>query len=137
MEKKTVRVAAAVIRQNGRILATRRGYGPDKGGWEFPGGKVEAGETEREALAREIREELDAAVSVGARLARVGYERRGARLDMGFYLCELLSEGVTLREHADARWLRPEELDEPEWLGPDRAAVSLMRAALCAMEEEP
>ncbi len=120
---KTIRVVAAVIRKDGRIFATQRGYGPDKDGWEFPGGKIEPGETPEIALAREIREELDTEIAVGEKLAQVEYDGPAFHLSMGCYLCSVLSGRLTLKEHESARWLRPDELDAVDWLPADRIAV--------------
>ncbi len=127
---KTLLVAAAVIRDGNRIFATQRGYGPWKDGWEFPGGKIEPGETPQQALVREIREELDAEIAVGEKLIQVEYDYPEFHLSMGCYLCSLLSGRLTLREHEAARWLSPEELDTVAWLPADRAAVAALLRAL-------
>ena len=124
---KTVRVAAAVISGEGRIFAARRGYGPWKDYWEFPGGKIEPGETQREALAREIREELDAEVSVGAKIAQVEYDYPEFHLSMGCFACRIRSGSLTLKEHESARWLRREELDTVDWLPADLALIRQLR----------
>ena len=100
---KTLRVVAAVILSNGHVFATQRGYGPWKGGWEFPGGKIEPGETPPQALAREIREELDTEIAVGEKLAQVEYDYPSFHLSMGCYLCSVLSGDLTLKEHEAAR----------------------------------
>ena len=125
---KTIRVAAAVIRRDGLIFATQRGYGPYKDGWEFPGGKIEPGESPEQALKREIREELDAEIAVGEEFVQVEYDYPDFHLSMSCFLCSLLSGSLTLKEHESARWLRAEELDAVDWLPADRtAAVSLRR----------
>lgn len=124
---KTVRVAAAVISDADRIFAARRGYGPWKDYWEFPGGKIEPGETQREALAREIREELDAEVSVGAKIAQVEYDYPEFHLSMGCFACRIRSGSLTLKEHESARWLRREELDTVDWLPADLALIRQLR----------
>ena len=120
---KEIRVAAAVIREGDRVFATQRGYGPAKDGWEFPGGKIEPGETPQEALVREIREELDTEIEVGEKLAQVEYDFPGFHLSMACYACAVRSGSLTLREHEAARWLRPDELDSVDWLPADRKAL--------------
>lgn len=117
--RKTIRVSAAVLRSGSRLYATQRGYGPWKDFWEFPGGKIEPGETPEEALAREIREELDTVVSVGRKLAQLEYEYPEFHLSMGCFLCDIVSGGLTLKEHESARWLLPDELDSVNWLPAD------------------
>lgn len=100
-DRKTIEVVAAIIVDDGRVLATQRGYGDFAGGWEFPGGKVEAGETPEAALVREIHEELDARIEVGAHLVTVEYDYPTLHLVMHCYLCHLES-GMTLLEHKAA-----------------------------------
>ena len=117
--RKTVRVSAAVLRNGNRLFATQRGYGPWEDFWEFPGGKIEPGETPEKALAREIREELDTVVSVGRKLAQLEYEYPEFHLSMGCFLCDVVSGTLTLKEHESARWLLPEELDSVNWLPAD------------------
>ena len=134
---KTIHVAAAVIRDGDRIFATQRGYGPYKDGWEFPGGKIEAGETPEQALAREIREELDTEIAVGSRLIQVEYDYPEFHLSMGCYWCTVLSGRLTLKEHEAAKWLRPEELDTVRWLPADREIIRLLKQPQQRQEEEP
>ena len=124
---KTVRVAAAVLCHEGRLFAARRGYGPWKDYWEFPGGKIEPGETPEEALAREIREELDTVVSVGSKLAQVEYDYPEFHLSMGCFACRIQSGSLTLKEHESARWLRAEELETVDWLPADLALIRQLR----------
>lgn len=129
---KTIKVVAAVIRSTNDknepiIFATQRGYGPMKGGWEFPGGKVEPGEKPEEALVREIREELDAELEVGPLLDTVEYDYPDFHLSMGCYVCGLKSEHLELREHEAARWLTAEELDEVDWLPADVTLIDKLR----------
>lgn len=124
---KTIRVAAAVMIREGRIFCARRGYGPWKDYWEFPGGKAEAGETARQALAREIREELDTEISVGAHLARVEYDYPDFHLSMDCFLCDVRSGSLTLLEHESACWLSREELDRVRWLPADWALIRQLR----------
>ena len=121
---KTIRVVAAVIKavnEKGEdiIFATQRGYGEFKGGWEFPGGKIEDGETPKEALKREIREELDIEIAVGEMLDTIEYDYPTFHLSMDCFWCEIVSGNLVLKEHEDARWLTKEELDEVEWLPAD------------------
>lgn len=125
--KKTIRVAAAVIRKDGRIFATQRGYGPWKDSWEFPGGKIEPGETPEEALVREIREELDTEIEVTGNMAHVEYDYPDFHLSMDCLECRILSGELTLKEHESARWLLPEELDSVNWLPADRTLVSRLK----------
>ncbi len=129
---KTIRVVAAVIirqDENGRkqILATARGYGDFKGGWEFPGGKIEEGESPQEALVREIKEELNANVQVGELIQTVEYDYPNFHLSMDCFWCELESEQLELKEHEDAKWLSKNELDSVDWLPADITLVDEIR----------
>lgn len=124
---KTVCVAAAVIIEDGKIFATQRGYGAYKDGWEFPGGKIEAGETAEQALVREIREELDTEIEVGKLLAGVEYDYPEFHLSMQCFLCRIKSGSLTLREHEAARWLTGENLDSVEWLPADKAVTEKLK----------
>ena len=125
---KTISVVAAMIEADGRVFATQRGYGPQKDGWEFPGGKIEPGETPEAALAREIREELDAQITVGEKVVQVEYDYPAFHLSMGCYRCALASGHLTLREHEAARWLSPGELDSVPWLPADVIAVEAWKS---------
>lgn len=125
---KTIRVVAAIIRDKGRIFATQRGYGPYKDGWEFPGGKIEPGETPEEALKREIREELDTEIEVGEPAGHIEYDYPEFHLSMDCFFCTLLSESLTLKEHEAARWLSPAELDSVSWLPADRSLIDGLKA---------
>ena len=116
---KTVEVVAAIIIKDGRIFATQRGYGEFKDGWEFPGGKIEPGESRKEALVREIKEELDADIRVGSLLETVEYDYPAFHLTMHCFFCELISEDIVLKEHEDARWLSEKELGTVDWLPAD------------------
>ena len=121
---KTIRVVAAVIKaesENGEpiIFATQRGYGEFKGGWEFPGGKIEDGETPQEALKREIMEELDTVIEVGELIHTVEYDYPAFHLSMDCFLASIVSGELGLKEHEDARWLSMDELDDLEWLPAD------------------
>ena len=121
---KTIEVVAAIIHQGGRILATQRGYGEWKGMWEFPGGKMEAGETEEEAIVREIREELCVGIRVERKVCTVEYDYPNFHLTMHCYFCSIANGEVELLEHKSARWLRRDELNEVEWLPADVSVVN-------------
>ena len=121
---KTVRVVAAVIKainENGEpiIFATQRGYGDFKGGWEFPGGKIEEGETPQEALKREIMEELDTEISVGELINTVEYDYPTFHLSMDCFWCEIVKGDLVLKEHEAAKWVTKEQLNSVEWLPSD------------------
>lgn len=116
---KTIRVVAAVIKENGKIFSTQRGYGEFKGGWEFPGGKIEEGETSRQALTRELKEELDVKISVEELIDTVEYDYPKFHLSMECFWCEIISGDIVLKEHQDARWLGKEELFSVDWLPAD------------------
>lgn len=123
---KTIEVVAAVLRDGERIFATQRGYGEWKDYWEFPGGKIEAGETPEEALVREIREELCAQISVDAFLTTVEYDYPSFHLHMRCYLCRVTDGELTLKEHEAARWLTKEELRSVAWLPADQSLIALL-----------
>ena len=127
---KRIEVVAAVIRRGNRIFATQRGYGDWKDWWEFPGGKIEPGECPREALVREIREELDAAVLVGDLLKTVEYDYPAFHLTLHCFWCTLAGEALHLNEHEAARWLSAAELDSVRWLPADEELMPLIAAAL-------
>ena len=116
---KTIEVVAAIIHQDGRILATQRGYGEWKGMWEFPGGKMEAGETEEEAIVREIREELCVGICVERKVCTVEYDYPAFHLRMHCYKCSIAEGALELKEHQSARWLEPMEWESVEWLPAD------------------
>ena len=124
---KTIKVVAAVIcdnmKEKNKIFATARGYGELKGGWEFPGGKIEAGETPQEALKREIMEELDTEVEEKELFDTVEYDYPKFHLSMDCFWCELQSEHVVLNEHEDAKWLSKAQLDSVDWLPADVTLV--------------
>jgi len=120
---KTIRVVAAIIVKEDRVFATQRGYGEFKGGWEFPGGKIEEGETPQQALIREIWEELDTEIEVGELVERVEYDYPQFHLSMDCFLCKIKSGELVLKEHEDARWLGRNELRSVEWLPADEGLV--------------
>lgn len=129
---KTIRVVAAVIKaknKNGEtvIFATQRGYGDFKDGWEFPGGKIEAGESPEQALKREIMEELDTMISVGAKLDTIEYDYPDFHLSMDCFWCEVVLGDLILKEHEAAKWLTREEMDSVEWLPADIALISKIK----------
>ena len=125
---KQIEVVAAIIHDGeGRIFATQRGYGDFKDWWEFPGGKMEAGETPEEALKREIREELSTEISVDVFLCTVEYDYPKFHLTMHCYLCSLLTEALHLNEHEAARWLSMDNLDSVEWLPADLEVVESIK----------
>ena len=133
-EHKVIRVVAAVIRRkdisgNVSILATQRGYGDMKGGWEFPGGKIEKGEDPQDALVREIKEELNASIEVGSLIDTVEYDYPSFHLSMDCFWCDLNSD-IELKEHSDGRWLKADELMDVNWLPADISLVQVIKQAI-------
>ena len=124
---KQIEVVAAIIRREDRIFATQRGYGDLKDWWEFPGGKMEDGETPEMALRREIREELSTDISVDELLCTVDYDYPKFHLTMHCFLCSLLREALHLNEHEAARWLSKDELDSVQWLPADQEVIRLLK----------
>lgn len=127
---KTIEVVAAIIQDGDKILATQRGYGEFKDGWEFPGGKIEEGETPSQALVREIREELDTLIEVGELLDTVEYDYPQFHLIMHCYLCTVKSGDLVLKEHKAAKWLTKDTLDTVEWLPADISLVDRIREVI-------
>ena len=127
---KIVRVVAAVIRDGDRIFATARGYGEYKGGWEFPGGKIEAGETPEEALVREIHEELDTEIRVGELIDTIEYDYPTFHLSMDCFWAEVIAGRLVLKEAEDARWLTKETLESVQWLPADQTIIDAIYRAL-------
>ena len=126
--KKTIKVVAAIIRKGDKIFATQRGYGDFKDGWEFPGGKVEPGESSKEALVREIREELDADINVGNLLTTVEYDYPQFHLSMDCFWATLVEGSeMKLLEHEAAKWLTRDQLDSVEWLPADTAVIDIIK----------
>ena len=127
---KTIRVVAAVIKENNRIFATARGYGDYKGMWEFPGGKIEPGETPQEALRREIQEELTADIDVGELIYTIEYDYPAFHLSMDCFWCEIVEGNLVLKEHEAARWLDRKTIDDVEWLPADVTLVGKIKELL-------
>lgn len=120
---KTIKVAAAIIIHDNQIFATQRGYGEFKDGWEFPGGKIEEGETPQEALVREIKEELDTEIEVKDFLETVEYDYPEFHLSMDCFFCTIKSGELVLKEHEAAKWLTVETLDSVDWLPADEEVI--------------
>ena len=120
---KTIKVVAAIIIKDGQVFATQRGYGEFKGWWEFPGGKIEAGETPQEALVREIKEELETEIIVGELIDTIEYDYPTFRLSMDCFICNIKSGDLVLKEHMAAKWLSKEELDSVDWLPADLGLI--------------
>ena len=127
---KTVKVVAAVIRKDNRIFATERGYGEFKDKWEFPGGKIESGESGPEALKREIREELDTIIEVGDYIDTIEYDYPTFHLSMECYWCTVVEGKLTLLEHENALWLDRDSLLSVEWLPADLVIIDKVRDGL-------
>ena len=133
---KIVRVAAAIIVNDGKIFATQRGYGAWKDWWEFPGGKVEPGESPVQALRREIREELDTEISADKFLTTIEWDYPAFHLTMHCYMCSLTSEALHLNEHEAARWLGADELRSVNWLPADDQLLPLIKQELSTVVKE-
>ena len=132
---KTIRVVAAVIRAVNNenkpvIFATQRGYGEFKGGWEFPGGKIESGETPQQALKREIMEELDTEIAVGELIDTIEYDYPNFHLSMDCFWCEVIRGELILKEAEDAKWLTREHLADVKWLPADVTLIEKIGEAL-------
>lgn len=127
---KTIKVVAAIIIKDGEVFATQRGYGEWQGWWEFPGGKMEAGESPQEALRREIREELDAEIEVGELLETVEWDYPDFHLTMHCFICNLLSESLHLKEHEAAIWLDLQNLRSLKWLPADEGLLEKIAECL-------
>lgn len=124
---KTVKVVAAIIIHDRKIFATQRGYGEFKDGWEFPGGKIEQGETSQEALVREIKEELDTEIEVKDFLETVEYDYPNFHLSMDCFFCTIKSGKLVLKEHEAAKWLTVDTLDSVNWLPADRGLIEAIK----------
>lgn len=132
---KKIRVVAAVIRAVNNenkpvIFATQRGYGEFKGGWEFPGGKIESGETPQQALKREIMEELDTEIAVGELIDTIEYDYPNFHLSMDCFWCEIIHGELILKEAEDAKWLTREHLADVKWLPADVTLIESIREAM-------
>lgn len=127
---KTIHVVCAILREGDRVFATQRGYGDYKDYWEFPGGKLEPGETPQAALRREIREELDAEIHVGDLLVTVEADYPGFHLHMDCFWAAVAAGELKLKEHEAARWVEPESLEDLPWLPADRTVAARIREAL-------
>jgi len=128
--RKTINVVAALIRDGKRVFATARGYGNYKGWWEFPGGKVEPGESPEDALVREIREELDSEISVDEYISTIEHDYPEFHLSMRCYWCSLISGDLVLKEAEDARWLDVETIDSVKWLPADITLIDEIKKRL-------
>lgn len=124
---KRIEVVAAIIIDGEKIFATQRGYGEFKDGWEFPGGKIEQGETPKQALVREIKEELDTEIEVGELVDTVEYDYPQFHLTMHCFLCTIKSGDLVLKEHEAAKWLTSEELDSVDWLPADLGLIGKLK----------
>ena len=127
---KTIKVVAAIIKKDNKIFATQRGSGEFQGGWEFPGGKIEPGETPENALVREIMEELDTTIQVNELVDIVEYDYPTFHLSMHCFLCELVSGDLILKEHQDAKWLMRDELDFVAWLPADLVLIEKLKRVM-------
>ena len=125
--RKHIEVAAAIITDHGQIFATQRGYGEFKDGWEFPGGKIEHGETPKQAVIREVREELDTEIEVGELFDTVEYDYPDFHLTMYCFICTVKSGDLVLKEHEAARWLTRETLHSVEWLPADIELIEKLK----------
>ena len=134
-ERKHIEVVAAIILRERRIFATQRGYGEWKDWWEFPGGKIEPGESTEDALKREIREELATEIEVDELLTTVEYDYPKFHLTMHCYLCTIISGDLSLLEHEDARWLALDELDCVKWLPADKDVIEKLSTTFAKFYE--
>ena len=124
---KTVKVVAAIIRDGNKVFATQRGYGDYKDGWEFPGGKIESGETPQQALIREIKEDLDTDIAVGDYLTTIEYDYPAFHLSMQCFWCRIVDGTLVLKEHEAARWLDVDHIDSVDWLPADLTIIDLIK----------
>ena len=129
-ERKRIEVVAAIILDEEKVFDTQRGYGEFKDGWEFPGGKMEQGETPQQALKREIKEELDTDIEVGELLETVEYDYPSFHLTMHCFICTIKSGDLVLKEHEAAKWLTRETLDSVDWLPADKGLIEKIKDVL-------
>lgn len=134
---KTIEVVAAIIHKNGRILAAQRGYGDYKDGWEFPGGKVQPGESAEAAIVREIREELRVTIKPEKLVTTVEYDYPTFHLTMHCFISSIVEGEIELVEHEDMRWLTPNALDEVDWLPADVEVVQELTKFLSELRQKP
>lgn len=127
---KKIEVVAAIIKHGDKIFTTQRGYGEFKDGWEFPGGKMELGETREEALKREIREELDTRINIDEFVQTIEYDYPSFHLTIHCYLCSVISGELTLLEHEAAKWLSVDEIETVEWLPADEELLGTLKQIL-------
>ncbi len=133
---KTINVVAAIIRDGNKVFATQRGYGEYKDGWEFPGGKIEPGETPQQALVREIKEELDSEIAVGDYLTTIEYDYPDFHLSMQCFWCTIVEGTPMLKEHEAARWLDVENLGSVAWLPADLTIIKLIKEKMSDQVEK-
>ena len=124
---KNIKVVAAIIINNGKVFATQRGYGEFKDGWEFPGGKIEIGETPEQALVREIQEELDTQINVKEKIDTVEYDYPNFHLSMDCFICNIIKGDLILKEHEAAKWLSKDELYSVDWLPADKGLIEKIK----------
>ena len=124
---KIIKVVAAIIIDNNKVFATQRGYGEFKDGWEFPGGKIEPGETPQEALIREIQEELDTKIKVNEKVDTVEYDYPTFHLSMDWFICNVVEGDLVLKEHEAAKWLKKDELYTVDWLPADKGLIEKIK----------
>ena len=127
---KTVRVVAAVIKDKDKVFATCRGYGEFKGGWVFPGGKIEANETSEQALIREIKEELDIDIEVNELIDRIEYDYPDFHLSMDCFWCRIIGGHLVLKEASNAKWLTKDNIDSVSWLAADCLIIDKIKGSL-------
>ena len=125
-----IQVVAAIIRDGEKIFATQRGYGEFKGGWEFPGGKIEDGESPQQALKREIMEELGVEIEVGALIETIEYDYPKFHLSMDCFWASIITGALELREHVSAKWLTKETLYTVDWLAADKGLIATIDMSL-------
>ncbi|MGN1276865.1 MAG: (deoxy)nucleoside triphosphate pyrophosphohydrolase [Floccifex sp.] len=124
---KTIKVVAAIIKKDNKIFVTQRGYGEFKDGWEFPGGKVEKGETKEQALIREIQEELDTVIQVDFYLDTIEYDYPSFHLSMDCFVCSIVEGNLILKEHEDSKWITKEEIENLSWLPADLTIINKVK----------